>query len=355
MISFNKINSDEPEEFLYVKNFVVGRAGGVSATQAELLRKEFLENLQKFKKYKLIGPEAEEAIRAEQSKIEEEGGAGMMCRAEECRRRLLRVSSADVLAEGSVERVAEDVNEVKLEVYSRRIVSSGIGDKKEQSINVYSVKYKVLKNEKDNLRMQSLAGIILAKKISGIPVTNEEEDQVSGLKPLGRDNLDNLARSMILPGWGQHTKDHVEKAFIFYTITLFGVAKCYRDWLNYTRTSENYSFSVGNGYLIASQLSGGDFEYLPLYFVTLHPLNFKNQNLEAIKTVNQSFIGFGSIYILNLVDAYFSNRRYVIGKQDGLSFDFRVNPYNPSSILQSKEMSNNLYNGEYSFSVHYRF
>ena len=65
----NPILSDEPEEFLYVKTFVVGKSGGISNSQAELLRKDFIEALQKFNKFKLIGPEAEDAIRAEQSKI----------------------------------------------------------------------------------------------------------------------------------------------------------------------------------------------------------------------------------------------------------------------------------------------
>ncbi len=47
ILFLNPISSDEPEEFLYVKTFVVGKSGGISNSQAELLRKDFIEELQK--------------------------------------------------------------------------------------------------------------------------------------------------------------------------------------------------------------------------------------------------------------------------------------------------------------------
>ena len=346
--------ADEPEEFLYVKTFTVGKAGGVSASQSELLRKEFLESMQKLKMYKLIGPEAEEAIRAEQSMIESEGGAGMMCRADECRRRLLKVSSADVLAEGTVERVAEDINQIQLEVFSRKVISSISGEKKEQSINVYSVKYKVLKNEKDYLRIQSLAATILAKKVSGISVSKDEEDRVSGLKPLGRDNLDNLARSMILPGWGQYTKEHYEKAFLFYALTAYGITKCYGEWQIYQNSLNSYQNSATTGLVITSSL-GGDADYLGLYLLAIYPLNSANSSRKAVTTVNQSLTNLGAFYLFNLIDAYFSNKRYYIGSTDGLSFDFRFTPIIANSFYYNGESSSRGNSGDYSIWLQYKF
>ena len=46
--------SQDAEEFMYVKNFVVGKTGGISYNQADFIRKEFLEEVQKLKKYKLV-------------------------------------------------------------------------------------------------------------------------------------------------------------------------------------------------------------------------------------------------------------------------------------------------------------
>ncbi len=97
LISFS-VYSQDAEEFMYVKNFVVGKSGGI---------------------------------------IEAEGGASMMCRAEECRRRLLRVASADLLVEGSVERISQDINEIKLDIHGRKVISTSDNtEKKEQSLNV---------------------------------------------------------------------------------------------------------------------------------------------------------------------------------------------------------------------------
>jgi len=350
----NPILSDEPEEFLYVKTFVVGKSGGISNSQAELLRKDFIEALQKFNKFKLIGPEAEDAIRAEQSKIEEEGGAGMMCRAEECRRRLLKVSSADILAEAKIERVAVDINEVKLELYSRKVVSFEGSEKKEQSVNVYSVKYKVLTNEKDNLRMLELAGTILAKKVSGLPVSKDEEERVSGLKPLGRDNLDNLARSMILPGWGQYSKEHYVKAYLFYAFTVIGVAKCYTDYNTYNNKYLELDNTTSGG-LIFTSIIGGGLDYFSIYYNTI----YVNQEIvewkKSGRIYEQSLTGFGVFYALNLVDAYFSNRRYFLGKPDELTFDFYLAPPTFYSHIPSYTDRNSELGKEYSFKLNYRF
>jgi hypothetical protein len=354
ILFLNPIFSDEPEEFLYVKTFIVGKSGGISNSQAELLRKDFIEELQKFNKFKLIGPEAEDAIRAEQSKIEAEGGAGMMCRAEECRRRLLKVSSADILAEAKIERVAVDINEVKLELYSRKVVSSEGNEKKEQSVNVYSVKYKVLTNEKDNLRMLELAGTILAKKVSGLPVSKDEEERASGLKALGRDNLDNLARSMILPGWGQHSKEHYEKAFLFYTLTVIGVAKCYTDYNNYNNKYKQLDSTTGGGLTFTSQIGGG-LDYFSIYYTTV----YYNQEIvewkKSARIYEQSVAGFGVFYAFNLLDAYFSNRRYFLGKPDELTFDFFLAP--PTFYSQNSNYNDKNYEfgKEYSFKLNYRF
>ena len=354
ILFLNPISSDEPEEFLYVKTFVVGKSGGISNSQAELLRKDFIEELQKFNKFKLIGPEAEDAIRAEQSKIEAEGGAGMMCRAEECRRRLLKVSSADILAEAKIERVAVDINEVKLELYSRKVVSFEGSEKKEQSVNVYSVKYKVLTNEKDNLRMLELAGTILAKKVSGLPVSKDEEERVSGLKPLGRDNLDNLARSMILPGWGQYSKEHYEKAYLFYAFTVIGVAKCYTDYNNYNNKYLQLDNSTGGGLLYTSIIGGG-LDYFSVYYNTI----YVNQEIvewkKSGRIYEQSLTGFGVFYALNLVDAYFSNRRYILGKPDELTFDFYLAPPTFYSQIPNYTDRNSELGKEYSFKLNYRF
>jgi hypothetical protein len=354
ILFLNPIFSDEPEEFLYVKTFIVGKSGGISNSQAELLRKDFIEELQKFNKFKLIGPEAEDAIRAEQSKIEEEGGAGMMCRAEECRRRLLKVSSADILAEAKIERVAVDINEVKLELYSRKVVSFEGSEKKEQSVNVYSVKYKVLTNEKDNLRMLELAGTILAKKVSGLPVSKDEEERVSGLKPLGRDNLDNLARSMILPGWGQYSKEHYEKAFLFYAVTIFGVTKCYTDYNSYNEKFLELDSLIGNGLAFTSAIGGG-LDYFSLYYSTV----YYNQEImewkKSARIYEQSLAGFGGFYALNLIDAYFSNRRYFLGKPDGMTFDFYLAPPSSYSQIPNYTDRNSELGKEYSFKLNYRF
>ena len=353
-LSINPILSDEPEEFLYVKTFVVGKSGGISNSQAELLRKDFIEALQKFNKFKLIGPEAEDAIRAEQSKIEVEGGAGMMCRAEECRRRLLKVSSADILAEARIDRVAVDVNEVKLELFSRKVVSFEGREKKEQSVNVYSVKYKVLNSEKENLRMLELAGTILAKKVSGLSVSKDEEERVSGLKALGRDNLDNLARSMILPGWGQNSKEHYEKAYLFYAFTIIGVAKCYSDYNNYNKKRLQIDSEITGGFAFASAIGGG-LDYYSLYYTTV---SINQENLELKKSVRiyeQSLTGFGVFYAFNLIDAYFSNRRYFLGKSDDLTFDFYLAPPISYSHNSNYNEKNYEFGKEYSFKLNYRF
>lgn len=124
LILTSSIFSQEPEDVMYVKNFSISSEGGASFSQVDFIRKEFLEEVQKLKKFKLVGPEAEEAIKAEQEKIEAEGGASMMCRADECRRRLLRVSSADFLVEGIVGKVGPEINEIKLEIHGRKVVST---------------------------------------------------------------------------------------------------------------------------------------------------------------------------------------------------------------------------------------
>lgn len=351
--------SQDAEEFMYVKNFVVGKAGGVSYNQADFIRKEFLEEVQKLKKYKLVGPEAEDAIKAEQANIEAEGGASMMCRAEECRRRLLRVASADLLVEGSVEKISEDINEIKLDIHGRKVVStSDSTEKKEQSLNVYSVRYKVQKDEKDNLRMLSLASKILAKKISGARVTKDEEAQVSGLKPLGRDNLDYLARSAIVPGWGQYQRESYFKALLFGGAFFASLAQFSRAQATYNALEKQSQLSLSGLYFIFStpnvDLSplGNEpnQQLLPLGIFRRYETSLPYKN--SIDEYNSSLRILGGVYALCLLDAYFSSSKYYFDRSEGLSFDFSISP---NRVAHQPYSSPNRLESSFIFQLNYRF
>lgn len=351
--------SQDAEEFMYVKNFVVGKAGGVSYNQADFIRKEFLEEVQKLNKYKLVGPEAEDAIKAEQANIEAEGGASMMCRAEECRRRLLRVASADLLVEGSVEKISEDINEIKLDIHGRKVVStSDSTEKKEQSLNVYSVRYKVQKDEKDNLRMLSLASKILAKKISGARVTKDEEAQVSGLKPLGRDNLDYLARSAIVPGWGQYQRESYFKTFLFGGAFFASLAQFNRAQASHSALEKQSQFSLSSLYFLATfynnDLSAlgneGNQQILTLAIFNKYSRSLPLEN--SVYDYNSSLNILGSVYALCLLDAYFSSSKYYFDRSEGLSFDFSISPNRVAHLPYS---SPNRLESSFLFQLNYRF
>ena len=358
------IFSQDAEEMMYVKNFIVGQSGGISYNQTDFIRKEFLEEVQKLNKYKLVGPEAEDAIKLEQAKIEAEGGASMMCRADECRRRLLRVASADLLVEGVVERVSQDINEIKLDVHGRKIVTTSDNtEKKEQSLNVYSVKYKVQKDEKDSLRMLTLASKILAKKISGVKVSKEEEAQVSGLKPLGRDDLDYLARSAVVPGWGQYERENYLKALIFGGAFLFALAQVNRVYSDYSALDKRYSFSPNAWAIFGVFRSGGtDLSSLgsePAQQLLTAQFYFdyesSNPYKKSIHGLNNSLNIMGGIYFINLLDAYFSNSKYYLDRSEKFSFDFYILPNRNTFHTQHSNLSPFNIDNSFLFQVNYRY
>lgn len=355
----------ESDEIMYVKNFSVAKEGGASYSQVEFIRKEFIEEVQRLNKYKLVGPEAEEAIKAEQERIEEEGGASMMCRADECRRRLLRVSSADLLVEGTVGKVGEDINEIKLEIHGRKVIS-GIdnSEKKEQTLNFYSVKYKIQKDEKDNIRMLTLASKILAKKISGARVTKDEEAQVSGLKPLGRDDLDYLARSAIIPGWGQFQRGNYAKAVLFGGAFLGALIQVNKLNSEYLALEKNYIgntnlwlfFSLFNN-IGAVDLSSIGSEPTP-QFLTLQFYDFVERRApyrNSVLSFNNGIAIFSGVYLLNLLDAYFSSSKYYFDKSEGLSFDLSIIPNR--HVHSNREGMINIPSVDhtYSLELNYRF
>ena len=356
--------SQDAEEMMYVKNFVVGQAGGISYNQADFIRKEFIEEVQKLNKYKLVGPEAEDAIKLEQAKIEAEGGASMMCRADECRRRLLRVASADLLVEGVVERVGQDLNEIKLDVHGRKIViSSDNSEKKEQSLNVYSVKYKIQKDEKDSIRMLTLASKILAKKISGVKVSKDEEAQVSGLKPLGRDDLDYLARSAVVPGWGQYERENYLKAFIFGGAFLVALAQVNKVYSDYSALDKRYSFSpnawavFGVFRSVGTDLSSLGSEPSQQLLTAQFYFDYESSNpyKKSINGLNKSLSIMGGIYFLNLLDAYFSSSKYYFDRSEGLSFDFSIQPNRYTFHTQQSNPPSLLLDNSFLFQVNYRY
>ena len=358
LISFS-VYSQDAEEFMYVKNFVVGKSGGISYQQADFIRKEFLEEVQKLKKYKLVGPEAEDAIKVEQANIEAEGGASMMCRAEECRRRLLRVASADLLVEGSVERISQDINEIKLDIHGRKVIStSDSTEKKEQSLNVYSVRYKVQKDEKDNLRMLSLASKILAKKISGARVTKDEEAQVSGLKPLGRDNLDYLARSAIVPGWGQYQRENYLKAFLFggaffaSLVQFNSSAKIYNglERQSQNRLSTLYFLVTAFNSDLTPLGSEPPQQLLSIAFYQKYQNSFPLKS--SVDDFNSSLSTLGGVYALCLLDAYFSSSKYYFDKSEGLSFDFSISPNRVTHLMYTSPTK---LESSFLFQLNYRF
>ena len=343
---------------MYVKNFTIGRDGGVSLSQIEFIRKEFVEEVQKLNKFKLVGPEAEDAIKLEQIRIEAEGGASMMCKAEECRRRLLKVASADLLVEGTVEKVGADTNEIRLDVHGRKVVAtSDKGEKKEQSLNVFSVRYKVQKDEKESLRMLTLASRILAKKISGVRVSKEEEAQVSGLKPLGRDNLDYIARSAILPGWGQYQRGNYAKAFLFggaFFASFLRFSAVYQDPANLKpEPNQNifWYFGMISNFGFNQQALGVEPSQQTLILALSTKINSSIPYKNAIEEYNTSLSILGGVYALCLIDAYFSTSKYYLDRSEGLSFDFSLYP----KITQHSTLSTPIVESNTQLQLNYRF
>ncbi len=54
LISCIGLYSQDPEDVMYVKNFSINYAGGVTFSQVDFVRKEFLEEIQKLKGTSII-------------------------------------------------------------------------------------------------------------------------------------------------------------------------------------------------------------------------------------------------------------------------------------------------------------
>jgi|JI8StandDraft_1071087.scaffolds.fasta_scaffold62740_3 hypothetical protein len=347
------IFADEGKQFLYISRFEIGPRGGIKQIEVEQIRSEILEKMGKQSKYQLVGPEAEDAIRKEQFKIETEGGSGMMCRAEECRRRLLRVASADALIEGTVEMLDREIAQVRLEMHSRT-VSEKDGGKKEQSVRVIIQKYKVQSDSKDKLRMQSFISELLAKKISGQSVTEEEEEMASGLKPLGGSvSWSGAWRSTLIPGWGQLHKNQPIRAGIYFTLFAGAVG----------------AFAVSNGDISSSKSDYNRSVILPLFipysatdtstrlYAAYFLQNSSRPSYEnAVSTTNGIAAAVAAVYVWNIFDALVfsgssSEKKVGLFNNEDQKFSFGFSTYRNNIPAYSVSQKNI----DYSFHLTWRF
>lgn len=230
-------------------------------------------------------------------------------------------------------------------------------------MNVYSVRYKVQKDEKDSIRMLTLASKILAKKISGARVTKDEEAQVSGLKPLGRDDLDYLARSAFLPGWGQFERGNYAKAFLFGGAFLAAAIQVNKSNNDYSALNRSYRGGEANLFGFLS-FQGAFWDFSPLGTEPAQQLiniqiilDYRNRYpyRESVLELNNSLSILGGIYTLTLLDAFFSSSKYYLDRSQGFSFDFHIVP----NFYSYHQGTTNLQSGQPSHSyfaqINYRF
>ena len=307
----NVLFSEDSEEFIYISKFKAGGRGGFKPTQVEQFRNEFINEMGKYTRYELVGPEAEEAIIREQLKIEAEGGASMMCRAEECRRRLLKVASADAIIEGTVELLDSRTGQIAVELHSRKIVEDESGSKKQQTMKVFIQKFRVTQNRDDNRKFQELAINILAKKVSEVEVTKAEEEAAMGAetKPSWTPNLNkNALRSAVLPGWGQINNDNKTRGYIYMSTYLFFLLNSYLHNEQYNSAVKSYK-DIGTplavGYGIYSSSATGD---MTAYFL-FNSVYFKNKSDDVAlhaNAGNQMALGALLVWGISVVDVFLS-------------------------------------------------
>ena len=292
----------ENEELLFISKFLVGSKGGFKLSQTDQIRGEFIENMGKYTKYSLVGPEAEEAIKAEQAKIEAEGGASMMCRADECRRRLLKVASADVIIEGTIELEDSRTAIIKVELHSRKVVDDGSGTgKKTQNMKVFIQKFRVTQDRDMNRKIQSVAIVNLSKKVSGVQLTQEDEDMAMGIFA-NTVNKRNLLYSALLPGLGQINNKNYFRGSL-YMISFLGLASAaYSERQQYLNSVQSYKSPLIPMMILNSSSPVGT-------VITLNGLYFKMIDTEVVKhanSANQMQLGALLVWSISMVDVLLS-------------------------------------------------
>lgn len=132
-------------------------------------------------------------------------------------------------------------------------------------------------------------------------------------------NLPQLARSAVLPGFGQWKKGEKIKAGVLFTSTLITLGLLVKANTDYTNAKADYDKNVSLGYLsFASSTSG----------IGIYSSIKSNQARSELSANAKEVLGFSfllvGLYIYNLADAYFAKDKSGEVSSKKLGFNFNI-------------------------------
>ena len=170
--------------------------------------------------------------------------------------------------------------------------------------------------EADNRDRFSEAADYFAKKAAG-GIADYADLGISTSLP--DKNLPQLARSAVLPGFGQWKKGEKIKAGVLFTSTFLMLGLLIKANSDYTQNKNEYERSVSLGYLsFASSTSG-----IGLYS-TFKSNEARNEISASAKEVQGFSILLVGLYIYNLADAYYAKDKSGETNSKKLGFNFNI-------------------------------
>ena len=161
----------------------------------------------------------------------------------------------------------------------------------------------------------------------GFSSTDKENKSVTG-----NSNLPYLARSAVVPGWGQWKKRDKVKGVVIFSSTILGLGFLLKANLDFAQNKNTFEKSNSLGYLsFVSSTSGiGFYSYLQ----TSEARSALETNANQIRSASLFLL---AVYIYNLADAYFAKDKSKEVEPIKAAFIFNIqNQFSKTSATQSE-------------------